>query len=79
MRAPANEETMTKKVWIVTGQVTISITTRVSATSEASAKRIAASRSLSSVNIPSDADEDREWVAGEELDGDPVVIGAEED
>lgn len=66
------------KKWTVTGHVTISVTTVVEAKSEAMARRIANTRQLSTVHVPSDADENSEWVSGEELDGEVSVVSVDE-
>lgn len=59
----------------VSGQVTISVSTRVEAKSKKEAKKLAADRGL--VNLCrqcADGDPDDEWVTSGELDGIPSIL-----
>ena len=67
-----------KKTYRIEGQVTISISTLVTAKSEADAIRIATGRTMCDIH-ESDSDETKEWVTSGELDGEARGLTAKEE
>jgi len=65
-----------EKRWIVTAEVTISVTTIVHASSEKKARALAKGRGMS-MTWRDDGDAEEEWTH-DELDGTPSIIGCEE-
>jgi len=61
--------------YLVTGEVTISVSTMVKARSKSEARRLAMSRSLE--NIHTDGDDSLEWTTSGELDGMVKFTGIE--
>lgn len=69
---------MSKHRFVLSGEVTISVTTVVWADSPAAAKRKVANRGNTSGLVDA-GDEREEWITSGELDGTVKIIGCEQD